>query len=201
MNASKSITVVYHNSLVPFTNTKEISLEVDDYADIVSATFNLFPELDKIRSDKIANNIYEDICLVDGKTVVKNNELTFPVRGDKVNVVPLIQGGQDIIDFLHESQTFNFFGVSFASVDILDYSTPQQRILDSALFGRLEALVDIDYKENFMFTDIQTTTSGRQRVPLHFGLVRIGPQVLNSYVKTLSRNSDDYTITNEIDLS
>lgn len=199
MKNLKNITLKVHSLLNDYIPHKEISLWVYDYLDIMNACFAQFPSLNKLRCANTNN--FQDISLVDDK-IITPQTLNFQVKGETVWLLPLFSGGQtSITDYIGGTTILDFFGLTMADSNILDFNMMDRRILDSTLAGRFDVLTNANYKDNYVFNSPQLVSSPNQDVPIHLGLVRVAGQIINSYTKSSPRATPDYTNIGTIDLN
>jgi len=87
------ITVHYHKGLQKYTNgVAQHTFDVDSYYDIVRASMNLFPKLDKtIRGFVTGKNLHEElIFIVAGKMLDIENLWLPPSENKKIILCPLL---------------------------------------------------------------------------------------------------------------
>jgi predicted phage tail protein len=196
------ITVIFSKMLHEYTKVSSTSLEVYSYLDIISALYNLFPDLSKRFME-----LSLDKCLtvLDGAKIVRSYEKHFSPKQSEIYIVPTLSGGVSN-DFDSLGNLNLFYGSSGAvSSQVADLSTLHKRIRDSSLFGKSATAFDIAQRASNRasgildnsedptrgFGGLSSMAAQGQAIPIHFGLVRTSGAVISQNIKHIQRGGID----------
>lgn len=193
------VIVQFTKALKKRLSTENLSVEVYSYRDVIEACKVLVPGMKTILDDKIV------LSLVCDNQVIRCYELDFKVKSSSIFIVPAVCGGATTsFDSLGNLNIFYGTTKAFSSEEML-ISGLNRRIVDSSLFGQAQTAFDISQRKSLRedgtlegsedpttgFGSLNITSAYGQSVPLHFGLVRVGGAVVNSYIKHIQRGSAD----------
>lgn len=196
------VTVNFSKTLQSYTACSEITIDVFSYRDVLSACINLLPLFKK---HLFSSNLYSQLTLVDADRYIRNFELDFKPRSDKLYLLPTISGGVatgfdslgNLNVFYGSSNPVSNQAIALRGID--------KRIRDSVLFGKASTAFDISQRkvnrENGVlensedpskgFGSIATMDAAGKAIPLHFGMVRTSGVLINQYIKHIQRGGID----------
>jgi len=202
------ITVYYHKGLQKYTNgVAQHTFEVDSYYEIVKASMNLFPKLDKtIRSFVDNKNRHEELIFVVGGKMLDIENLWFPPSKDKKIVLcPVIHGSGTIfrvvliiiivVVVVINPELFFLLDATGAIVGTTLIGQIAGSILFNLILGLFQqqapsAQVDTDTSDGAtrraasIFDGLVNRTSAGLLIPLNYGQMRTGGQLVSGFVKT-----------------
>lgn len=185
-----------------FTDS-EISLEVSDFEDIVSALKNLFPKFNELLSQiRSKTDKFQDIVLVQDKKPVDIKKYKFPLTSSSpIYVVPILFGHSnnygftDLYKDIKSSFLFPLFGLSTAGTEQMDFEGLDRRIRDSSLFGRAEDIYDVGLRNsNDVFGALNINTTANSPIPLNYGLIRVSGTLINAYIRNYRADPDEFRL-------
>ena len=193
------VTVRFSQVLSKKLQVEDIVIDVNSYRDVIEACQNLIPGIKKVIQKRLV------LALVCAGKVVKQEELDFKISSTDLIIVPSVAGGAtSSFDSLGNLNIF--YGASKAySTEEMGLSGLNRRILDSSLFGQAETAFDVSQRKSSRddgtlegnedpttgFGTLNIVSVYGQPIPLHFGMVRVGGAVINSYIKHIQRGGVD----------
>lgn len=193
------VTVSFSKVLSQKVNISNISIDVYTYRDVLEACQNLLPEIKSIIKKRTF------VSLVCNDRIVQPYELDFKISSDKITIVPTVGGGvATSFDSLGNLNIFYGASKTFSN-EQQNLTGINRRIADSSLFGQAQTAFDISQRRTNRadgtiegnedpttgFGSLTITSVYGQPIPLHFGLVRTGGAVINSYIKHIQRGGVD----------
>ena len=216
------ITIHFHSTLQKYTEQiSSIELNIDTFSSIKDAICLNFPKL-AFKFFK-SNDFVDGVSFIYNKTeIVPLNWFlrdTIPEVVDEIWIIPCLQGsggraGKILIGGALIAASFAFPGPQSAAAASLFSQTGILASIGKALLGTginliLSALFIKDMskpkpeaptldseqrKNNDMFDALQNTIDNSIVVPLHYGLIRVGGQLVSGYVKTVTHNKEETVI-------
>jgi len=220
MEQARNIKIKFHDSLIPFTRTKEHVLNIKDYYALFSAINSLFPKLDHHMRNIVSNKtnttlffITQDKKIVNEHDFIKNE---IPDNIIELYIVPTLYGsGGRAGKFLLGAAiaAFALFALPVLLPGVGGFSglTGFGALLGKTLLGvginiALGALLEQDLalndtlpgptdssqrKNNDIFSGFANTVDSRQPVPMIYGLTRQGGHLLSGYTKTIKHSRNE----------
>lgn len=179
--------------LIPATTMDVVA---ESYHDIISALYNLVPQLLNLNTEKLA--------LIDGDTFVTINDLYRKPKNKEIILVPSF-GGASNIDLFGNLEMFYGNNLAMSSNEVYTVGL-NKRILDSSLFGKATTAYDIAQRQlnrklgktdgnqdpSTGFGSLTHTSLVGQAIPLTYGMVRTSGAIVNQFSRNIQ---NDFTST------
>lgn len=201
------ITVYYHKGLQKYTNgVTQHTFEADSYFDIVTASMNLFPKLGKIIKKFVdRKNQHEELIFVVGGKMLDIETLWFPPSTDKKIVLcPVIYGSGKlfrifliiiiVVVVVLNPELFFLFSAEGSLIGTTLLGQITSSILSNLVLGLFQqqtpsAALESDTldasgrRAASIFDGLINRTQGGVIIPLNYGQMRTGGQMVSGFVK------------------
>jgi hypothetical protein len=171
----------FHKILLPSNSQTQISADIHKVSDLLSYIKNLYPSLDKSRILLLTTEFkpFPDAWLT-------RDEIPDDQTG--CYIVPLICGNLETItaSVVGQAVVRAVVGtvISFALGAVIQAIMPKPKRSDTGI-------TDQDRRNNDAFDGIINTVDSSNSIPLNYGMLRVGGQIISADVNTINHEKGD----------
>lgn len=179
--------LTFHKYFTPATQVKEVEVAIDTLTDLHLYLVTFFPKfLSEINSQQ---TVKYDI-LVNGKPIPQSWQLQNKIldKSATIYIVPSIRGGTD--SFFQAVQTFDVSKFLLQATIATSINFALSFVIQ-AILPKPKKQENQDRQDNDMFGSILNTIDSGVAIPLNYGLIRVGGQIVSSDIEVLTQQRTD----------
>ena len=168
----------FHKTLLPIGSQTRVSTDISRVSDLLSYIKNLYPNLDKSRILLLDQNFspFPDSWLT-------RDEI--PTDQTECYIVPLVCGNFEAItaSVIGQAVVKAIVGtvISFALGAVIQAIMPKPKRSDTGI-------TDQDRRNNDAFDGLINTVDSSNSIPLNYGMLRVGGQIISADVDTINHD-------------